>query len=790
MNLDVGKLNKTKTKPTLLAAVSAVLLSVFTPAMVTGQAMENTASSVLEEIIVTAQKREQTLQEVPISILVISGKEMQSERLSRLEDIMIRLPNVSANQGAANEQTYIRGVGSGFNGAFELSVGTFIDGIYHGRSRLTRTNLVDIEQVEVLRGPQSTYFGNNTIAGAFNIRTRDPGDTWEGYLQTSYEIEHDEVIVEAAGGGPLSDTFRVRGAVRYQNMDGYIKNLGTGATDPDTEEVYVRVKAEWTPTEDLTFKFKVEHSQDDKDGAWLLQMINCPPGAPFAAAGRACAARVADPAFESNFDLKRESNTGEDYFLDIDEFVLNAEYMLGNISLASTTGYIDYDFNMKGDSDVTSEAILGNQQPDSGDQISQEFRIASQGDGRLDWMAGVYWQKEEFVLKTDIAFPFLTPILNAVPAAAPLLPFADIGLTATIDQESETISGFGAVTWAFTDRLRATVGLRWTEVQKDVIQSSGCLANADHFGSDTMVPASLDGLCGAFTGQTPHTHVTSRTDNNLMPSANLQFDFTDALTGYASYSDGFKAGGFDSLDFTGDISRISFGPETVDSYEIGLKGFWPEYGLSINVNAFHSEYTDLQQSVAQFVGVAIFFSISNVGGLDSQGIEADMTWAINDNWKLSVAAALLDAEYTDFPGAGCTAVQQVATPAGQTCLQDLSGEPPPNAPDYSGSIGLDFDYPVASNMEFFASGTLSFRDSYLLMTDNDPVLRQDSWEKLDIRAGIRSADDRWEVAFLGKNLTDKRTLAFGNDIPTTPGSYWAQIDRPRTFAIQARYNWQ
>lgn len=788
----MNNLSKPDGKLSVFAGIAAFLASIVTAPNVGAQntTAGESNNTLLEEVIVTAQKREQTLQDVPISILVTSGEVMQNERLTRLEDIMIRLPNVIANQAGANEQTYIRGVGSGFNAGFELSVGTFIDGIYHGRSRLTRTNLVDIEQVELLRGPQSTYFGNNTIAGAFNITTRDPGDTWEGYLQPSYEFEHEEVIIEGAVGGPISDTLRVRVAGRYESMDGWVKNLTTGDNNPDTEERYLRFKAVWTPTDKLTFKFKVEHSRDDRDGGWFLQMINCPPEPPFTSPGRACAARVGDPAFEDEFNLKREGNAGEDYFLDIDEFVLNAEYFWKDISLTSVTGYIDYGFNLKGDSDVSSAEILGFQQPEGGDQISQEIRIASTGNKRLEWMVGGYYQKEKINVTTDVAFPFLTPILNAVPAAAPLLPFANIGISAFFDQESETVSAFASATWKFTERLRVTAGLRWTEVEKNIVQSSGCLANTDHFGSDTLLPSSLDGLCSAFTGTVPHSNAASRTDDDLIPSANIQFDLTDALTSYFSFSEGFKSGGFDSQDFQGDVTRITYGPESVKSYELGLKGYYPEYGLSFNINGFYSDYKDLQQSVAQFIGLTFGFSISNVGGLDTKGIEADLNWAINDHWRLSLAGALLDAKYTDFPGAGCTAAQLVVNPAGQVCVQDLSGEPPPNAPDYSGSVSLDFNNPIGNNLEFFTSGTVSFRGSYLIMTDNEPVLEQDDWAKLDIRVGVRTMDDRWELAFLGRNLTNEYTMSFGNDVPTTPGSFWVQIDRPRTFAIQARYNWQ
>ena len=177
----------------------------------------------LEEVVVTAQKREQSLNDVPISVVAISGEEISKGNIENLEDLSAKLPAITVTEAAAGDQIFIRGIGSGINSGFEQSVGTFIDGVYFGRGRQSVSQFLDIDHVEVLKGPQSTYFGNNTIGGAINILARKPGTKWEGYVNALYEVEHDEYDLQIAGGGPVNDVLGVRIAGRYRNIDGWLK---------------------------------------------------------------------------------------------------------------------------------------------------------------------------------------------------------------------------------------------------------------------------------------------------------------------------------------------------------------------------------------------------------------------------------------------------------------------------------------------------------------------------------------------------------------------------------------
>lgn len=772
----------------IFSAVSAALAASLGASQASGQ--EAGPSSALEEIVVTAQKREQTLQDVPISVLVTTGEIMTEQNLHRLEDLAARMPNVSVTKGPASDQLYVRGVGSSINGGFEQSVGTFVDGIYHGRSRYTSGAFTDVERVEVLRGPQSIYFGNNAIGGAFNVTTRRPGHTWEGYVQAGWEFEHDEQTLEAAVGGPITDTFGVRVAMLYSDLDGYIENQTTGKMNPSPENKFGRVYAVWQPTGELDIGLKLEKGKYEADAGLAIQMTNCPPAEPFSP-GRTCASALASPGFEADFDLNRTTAVGsedERIETDFEEMMLSVDYAMGEYSLTAILGHTEYDYWYGGDTSLTPQPIIAFRVPEDFQQDSIELRVTSPQHERFDWIAGAYWQQSDLRYETSVAFHLLTPIIAVVPALSPLQPYAPIGTTGILFQDEETRSLFGALTWNFTDRLRSTVGLRWTEVEKDARQIAHPVELDDFFGGLVPLPNDVLALAGAVTGTVPHDNRDSRKDDDLIPSLTVQYDLSDAIVAYGSASEGFKAGGFDAFELTGDPDRLSFGPETVDAYEVGFKASWPS--LSLNVAAFRNEYKDLQQSVAQTASTGItFFSVSNVGGLISKGLEVDLVWSINYNWRVNFSSAWLDASYEDYNAAGCTIRQQFNTPAGQTCTQDLSGESPPFAPDFSGNVGIQYVRALTGGLEISASVNATFTDEYDVISDNDPVLRQEAYEKIDARLGLSGGDGAWEIAVLGKNLTDEWTSPFGQDAATSAGTYWQLMDRPRTIALQAGYNW-
>jgi outer membrane receptor protein involved in Fe transport len=740
----------------------------------------------LEDVVVTAQRREQPLREVPISILVESGMDLARRGIGTVQDASVVYPNVSITPGPASDQLYIRGVGSGINGGFEQSVGTFVDGIYRGRSRYSRGSLVDVERVEVLRGPQNLYFGNNAIGGALNITTRRPGPAWDGYVQASWEFEAQESMLTAAAGGPVTDTLGVRFAAQYSDMEGYVENTTTGRKDPSPKHRLGRVYGVWSPTDGLAVALKLERAKLTSSAALPLQITDCPPPAPFPRPGRVCANALLDPRLEFEFDTRRSAGPGEQLDVDADEAMLQLRHQLNGHELTATLGDTRYQYAYGGDTDFTAAKLLAFAVPETFDQQSLEVRLTSPDHRRVTWIAGAYTQRSDLRVQTNVAFHFVTPTVEQTAAFAPLRPYTPLANDVVLDQEEDTSAAFGALTWQVSDQVSATAGVRYTTVSKDARHVATTKRAGDAFGqTGTPLPLPLAVLAATLTGTVPHDLRRSREDADLMPTFTLQYHGGSTML-YATYSEGFKAGGFDALELTGNVDRLTFDAETVRATEIGSKV--SREGLALNLAAFRNVYRDLQQSVAQVGSTGTtFFSVSNVGGLVSTGLEADLVWQMTDEWRLAAGSAWLRATYRDYRNAGCTALQNLNTPDGRTCVQDLTGQSPPFAPRYTGSATLEWRRRIG-DLQVFIAPTFTFKGRYDVISDNEPAVRQSGFHKLDLRVGFVTPADAWEVALLGRNLTNELTSAFGQDTVGS-GSHWRLLERPRSVALQVCRRW-
>ena len=742
-------------------------------------------------IVVTAQKREQSVQDVPISMQVVTGDNLQELQIAGAEDLAGSLPNVFVTKDTVSSNVYIRGVGSGSNAGFEQAVATFVDGVYHGRSRYTQSAFVDVERVEVLRGPQSIYFGNNAIGGAFSVVTRTPNlRNWEGSVQASYEFEGKEPVIEAAVGGPLvEDVLGIRVTGRYSDLGGFIENTATGEDNPSVEDKFIRGTLLAQLGDAWQASFKAEYGKQDSIAPLAVQLTNCPPEPPFTAATTfSCAFALATGA-ETDLDYRRASNPGEFGDIEAQEYVFKVEkdneVGLGIVFQAALS---KYDFFLAADTDGTAGDFFSFNTFEAVNQKTLELRFNSPADSPIDYTFGGYYLGTNTLINTTLNFPFAN-VLLAGPLAA-LAPFAPLSGDISLDQEEEAMSLFGSVTVPIVDTFSITGGLRYTHSRKDGFQSATNATANDPFGlSVTPLPAALQPVAAFLTGFNDHTTRGIVEDDAFLPSVSLQYEPTDDLTIYAKFSEGFKAGGLDAVELTGIPARLTFEPETVDSYEIGLKSFLFDRSLSFNIAAFRSDYSDLQQSVAQFTATSAFITIANVGGLRTQGIEAGVVWQISDDLQFGADVAYLDAAYQDYANAGCTALQALeAQNAGQVgCSQNLTGEAPPFAPEYSGNIRLAYETPIGNSLKFSVDGAMNFSGGYHVIADRDPNTFQPAWEKFDLRAGFGDIDDRWNLAVVGRNLGNTLVVGSANDVVASSGSYTEQVQRGRTIALQARF---
>ncbi|MCY4154219.1 MAG: TonB-dependent receptor [Gammaproteobacteria bacterium] len=727
------------------------------------------AQTALEEITVTARKRVESLDDVPISVSVTTGQKLERMAIHRLEDLSAFTPNLQINENATQQSVTIRGIGSGANQAFEQSVGTYIDGVYFGRGRSARNPFFDVERVEILKGPQGILFGKNTIAGAVNVITRKPSSEPEGYIAGEYFTETDQWGITGVISGPLSDTLSGRIAANYRSAGGYIDNSLAGGDEPDRAEYVVRGTVVLEATPQLSVTLKGEFSSYDVDGR-NAQMVAAGPLAGLYAA--------TDPNFETELDYN-SATPGDDFDnTDAGNVTLTVDYELGDsLTLTSITSYVEYDFtnNIPAEfAPVPDYAEQSNRQRH--DQFSEELRLHyTSGDARFEFLGGLYYQTEDLSIEETFNFNFS----NLIAAGVQFLPL-DSSVITFFDQETDSFAAFGEATLSIIDGLRISAGLRYTEDDKQVDKELLVAA----LGTQTRAPGQEP--LARVIGRIPHAYSLDRKDTDLSPSVGLQFDLSDDAMLYATWSQGFKAGGFDAQNVGGATQLAAFDPEEVEAWETGGKFTFLDGAVRLNLAYFNNQYEDLQ--VAAWNGFA--FIVENAASATSQGVEADLQWRITEHFTLGGAIAWLDAAYDNFSGAVCTAPQQTAfaastgRPAGQ-CSQDLSGKDLQFSPETAGNVNAEYRVPLGNYLLTLQSD-VNFTAGYHTALDLDPLARQDGFAKLNARIELAAGDDRWSVALVGKNLTDQKSTTWVNDLPVFRGAYFGFIDPPRTVGVQAR----
>ena len=372
----------------------------------------------LGEVVVTAQRRKENIQDVPVSAEVVGGLALQQQNIESLSTLSEITPDVHIEPHPRSGDLYIRGIGSGENHSFDQSVGTFIDDIYHGRARsLIAGTFLDLDRVEVLKGPQSTFFGNNAIAGAISIVTKKPGDTFEGYARALYG-EYQQYAAEAAAGGPVNEWLGLRIAATANGFGGWIKNVNTGENEPRQNNAAARITAVARPTKDLDITLKLEGNVDRQMSATYFQLMGCPPAVPFAPAGF-CSVALAE-GLPTGLDTDENAKKpGDGTRLSENEYVLTANYHQWGQTFSSVTGYYNYHFQLNIDGDLTPNPLLTAQAPERYDQFSQEFRITSPVNQTIEYLAGAYLQSDSLHFEQAFSYFFLSPAISGAPPLAP-----------------------------------------------------------------------------------------------------------------------------------------------------------------------------------------------------------------------------------------------------------------------------------------------------------------------------------------------------------------------------------
>lgn len=783
-------------------------------------APQSAYAQALDEIVVTAQSREKGLQDTPISISAVPAEKLADAAIQKSEDLQYLVPNFTMTETGIATNIFIRGIGSGINQAFEQSVATYIDGVHYPRAQQTRAPFLDLERVEVLRGPQAILFGKNAVAGALNITTAKPTDEFEAYITGAYELEDEEYIVEGAVSGPLTDGVRARVAGRFRDANGYVENLTLGRMEPQRQDWMVRGQLEFDLSDNFQALLKAEIGEFDVDGRHI-EVIGEKPAtaAPFTGLTYAqilAGGFSADPSvLNTTFDGKRSSN-GDFSYNDTQTYVANLTWQAGEYEIRSTTAYEHFKYDELCDCDFTGAVVFDAALQEEYTQWSQEIRVTSPVREFYDFVAGLYYQTSDHDYADQIIVPansILVPAINALTMSSQGALVAATQASRNATTDGDIYSAFAQVNIRPAPRVELQLGGRISYEEKSgtrtltvtdlnfntlpMAQTAAPLIYANLFGITSTNLANLGGT-GAFLlsqlGALPLADEISET--RFSPDIKLVVEPMDNLLLYASWARGYKSGGFDfranNRNFYPTMEdSFQFDDEQATNYEIGGKlGIGDS--AEINFAGFLTKYKDLQISI--FDGV-LGFNVGNAAAVEIWGLEVDARWAVTDNLTLSGAIAYTDFEYTDFVNGQCY--------VGQTPDVDIDGDMTPELCDYTGKTGqlvskwqgittIDFHVPVG-DYEISSVTDIFYTSEYEASSTYDPALVQGNYATINSRIAFGPQDGMWQLAFLGKNLGNEQVLLYGGDTPLAGSTFGAKsnysfFSQGRTLWIQGRVN--
>ncbi|HEX7820548.1 MAG TPA: TonB-dependent receptor [Sphingobium sp.] len=774
----------------------------------------------LQDIIVTAQARNQSLKDVPVSVSVVDSSTLQNKNLGKLEDIQFFVPNFKMTEVGITTSIFIRGIGSGENQGFEQSVGLYIDGVHYGRAKETQAPIFDVDRVEVLRGPQSILFGKNSVAGALSITTAKPTNTFKASVMSSYEFNANDFLTEGYVSGPITDRIRARLAVRYRDGQGFEYNLRTKEMNPRRNEFAIRGTVEVDVTDNLTATAKAEVSRFDRIGRTGQTFVSDPIAAgPFAGLTYGQVLYNVFGQDASVLDEKKDNNraaTGEFSNNKMQTYSLGLNWVLGDYTIKSTSAFTRLKYDDNCDCDFTGADIFSAGFQEKFDQTSQEIRLISPEFDSFDFIVGGYYEHMKQDYGDQIVVPGNSLLIPAVNTQAPgfgnLL--ANTQAVRTAHVNGDVLSGFAQANWRFTPNLTLQLGGRYTYEWKTgarsmvilgtdgnalpTAQTAAPLVYANLFGITSENLASLGPQGAFFIGQLGQLPISgSLKKGRFSPDVKLKWEIAHNRMVYASWSRGYKSGGFDFRANNRSVfptlaDSFQFKDEQATNYEIGGK-FSFGRKVQINVAAYHTEYKDLQ--VAIYDGI-LGYNVGNAAKARVQGIEADGRWAMTSRLTLSGSVAYTDFTFTDYPNGQCYFGQAPTTDLNGDGILDhcsYNGQSNQLVSKFEGSLSADYNYPIANGYSLDATADMSFKSKYNASPLFDPHAIQGAYQLVNLRLAFSPDSEKWQIAVLGKNIFDKRPLTYAGALPLASGTFGSDaltglFLQGRQISVQARLN--
>ena len=693
-----------------------------------------------DDIIVTAQKRGENVRDVPLAIQAFGGETLAKSNVTGLYDLQRLAPSLRVDLGARADKLRIvvRGVGSSGGTAVEPSVATFIDGVYIPREGATTSAYLDLEAIEVLRGPQGTLFGRNASAGAISLRSAEPGKDFEGRLTAEYGTG-ERYKLDGFINVPVSDKLRLRFAGMGQIFGGLYFNRQSGQRVGGVNTGSGRVTVKYMPSTSLTDTLRVSFAT--KQGNHINNMYALLPDS-FPAGGLATYLAKFATIGSNNVDLNPFDRTVNEFIDDrLDDTRLGITNKLSwesgsGFTVNLISGYQKWRNRQAGNYVLSTQtqSLIQFGQADS-ETHSEELQLISPPSllsGHLNFVAGLYYMREK--LRIGEEFQFKTDFCNLVLPTNALYGSCIAGVNglatnAQFNQTTDSIAAYGQATLKIVPTLELTLGARWSQDKKTAVldQRAVIPAGAVLVASE-IVPLSLK-------------------ENRPTWRANLSWKPVEGVMLFGSFTTGFKSGGFNSA-----TSNVVLGqsrklkPETVKSYELGIKSTWFDRALQLDVIAYQMDISNFQDR--SFNGLA--FALKNAGNIRNKGVEIDAVLRPVAGLRFNADIAYLDSVFTSYPGG--------SNLPGLAGTQDLTGTRPTFTPEWSGSVGAEYEGKLGkSGLTWLLRSDLNFTAKTNIggVNDADPATVWPAYALLGARLSVFGRDKAWSVSVFGQNLTDK-----------------------------------
>ncbi len=740
----------------LLSSVSA--LTLLTAAPSTAQDASQQESARIDDVVVTAQRREQNLQDVPVAVTAFTETQLEIAQVEDTTDLVRVTPSLTGglNTGTGGAVSYfIRGLGSTEQVAsFDVPVATYVDEVYVARQIANNITLLDVDRIEVLRGPQGTLFGRNTTGGAISITTRKPDQDFRGTLDASYG-SFDRYTLRGAISGPLTDQLAAGVTLLKIGDDGYSESLVTGETLNGEDTWGVRGALRFQPNAAWDWNISADYVEQEKT------TIGVNPVDPEYTSRTGLRVGECDDGAIESFLNDRRGNCAR---TKVSTVISNLTHDMGWASLSWIAGYIQttqdfsIDFGLGGSPSAFGGFTISNDVETS--QWTQELKLVGET-GRLNWVAGLFYLDED-------NSTYQVDTFATTPTATAALILGD----RLLDNTTQSFAVYAQGDFALTDALTFTLGGRYTEEDKEIAffdrtRASYPAGFIPATGATTVRPTTANLIAAGIP--------TTQNVSKFTPRVAVQYDLNDDMMFFLSATNGFKSGGWNARGTTA-ATNSAFGPETAWSYEVGMRSDLLDDSLRLNLTAYRLDVEDLQLLSGQpRAGGGIDFVTRNAGGLEAVGIEAEVTWRPTESMEVFASGSVATRDYVDIPnvnGAGGVPCSTTTEPL--NCV--TSRDEPVRFPLSQGTLGARYTYPTAFlGGQWSLNGSVSVSGEYWTSTYNDsatatgvpfggttaitvPLSLVPSTTVVNVGLRYESLDGAWEAALDCSNCGEEYYL--------------------------------